>query len=204
MKKVIRFILAAFAAILFSSCAAGTYGTPIGTFQMGGGQGGPPGAFREYQESRRQRFAREDREVFEGRGERRLVREENDYYSKSTWKNDYFPNVELQVYGRPLNESDNVLRDKIRDWAVEYHKTHNHTAPTNEQATAKAEESRGVGQVRVRLGNSQPGPTLVSRERVMEKDVPLEDRAEFQRRAIEQFNKTGQNKPVTNGKFYNN
>ena len=202
MKKVIRFILAAFAAILFSSCAAGTYGTPIGTFQMGG-QGGPSGAFREYQESR-QRFAREDREVFEGRGERRLVKGENDYYSKSTWNNDYHPNVEIQVYGRPRDASDDVLRDKIRDWAVEYHKTHDRTPPTNEQATAKAEESRGAGQVRVRLGNSQPSPTFVSRERVMEKDIPLEDRAEFQRRAIEQFNKTGQNKPVTNGKFYNN
>lgn len=94
MKTKFRFILAAFAALFLVSCAGGpglAVQTPFGTALLGGaamegqdyghngppqqyadnGHGGPPGARRSY--SRDREYAQEDREVFEGRGGRKLV-----------------------------------------------------------------------------------------------------------------------------------
>lgn len=202
MKTKFRLILAALAALFLCSCAGQSLvvRTPLGNARIGvagGGQGhgpnGPP-----------QRYAENGHSGPPG-VQRRLVKGNGDYYSKTHWNNSYRPQVQIQVNGRPLDASDEELKTQIENWAIEQFKASGHKSPpTNQQATAYAESIRGQGQVRVRLGNSRPDPTMVSRKRVNESEVPAESRADFQRRAIEQFNKTGKNTMITDGRFYPN
>ncbi|MES2985879.1 MAG: hypothetical protein V4686_01995 [Patescibacteria group bacterium] len=229
MKNTIRFVLAVFAAVALSACQ-GTYQIPVpgGTVMIGGqqrgypqqyaegGHGGPPGPRREgqeYQQSRA-RFAQEDREVFEGRGEPRLV-DGGGEYSRTKWQNGinrhgFHVRATISAFNGALTmEERPALGKKLEDWAEGVYassgKTH---IPSDKEATDELRRMLRHNNVRVKLSDRLSDEfipqerTLISREKIEEKDVPRESVAELQRKAIEQFKQKGTNDMVTDGRYY--
>ncbi len=225
MKIAFRVILAAFAAILFSSCAeTGSLCVdmgPFGSANIGGpprGYGGPQRQFTDHGHSGPPGCQIPG----DGHGgppgqrsqEGRIV-DNGGFYSKNKWQNGvnehtYSVKVGVSSFNHALTESEKVgLANNLEAWAVAKVKDGGRP-PTDADVTAEAQRRVGHNRVRAKVENNfsenfiSQERKLVSREKVEAEDVPEPSRSGLQNQAQENFYKNRTNEIVKDDKFYPN